>query len=64
MNSSLLPTQSKPLRLEGEDRRDEAEYTDDSIVEVHKSDRSGWEPEVKHIDDELMLGRCLSTGIK
>jgi len=64
MNQSLLPTQSKPLCLEGEDRRDEAAYTDDSIVEVHESDRGGWEPEVKRVNDELLFGRCLGTVMK
>jgi len=61
MNQSLLPTQSKPLHLKGKDGRDEAAYTDDSIVEVHESDRSGWEPEVKRVNDELLFGRCLGA---
>ena len=60
-NKSLLPTQSKPLCLKGEDGCDEAEYTDDPIVEVHEPYRSGRNPEVKRIYDELLFGRCLSA---
>jgi len=50
--------------LKGEDRCDKPENTDDSVVEVHESDRSGWEPEVEHINDELQFGCCLGTVIK
>ena len=64
MNSLLLPTQSEPLRLKGEDRCNKPENTDDSVVEVHESDRGGWKPEIKCIDDELLFGRCLGTVIK
>jgi len=64
MRSSLLSTQSEPLCLKGEDRRDETENTNDSVIEVHESDRGGWEPEVKCIDDELLFGRRLGTVIK
>lgn len=61
---SLLPTQSKPLYLKGEDRRDEAAYTDDPIVEAHESDSSGGKPEVKHVNDELLLGRGLGATVQ
>jgi len=64
MNSLLLPTQSEPLCLKGEDRRDKTKNTDYSVVEVHESDRGGWKPEIKRIDDELLFGRCLGSVIK
>jgi len=60
-NRSFLPAQSKPLRLKGEYGCDEAEYTDDPVVEVHESNRSGRDPEVKRIYDELLFGRCSSA---
>jgi hypothetical protein len=63
-NLSLFPTQGKPLRLKGEDGRDEAAHSDDSIVEVHKSDRSGWKPEIQRVDEELLFGRCLNAEIE
>lgn len=63
-NESLLPAQGKPLSLKGEDRGYEAEYTDNSIIEVRKSEGSGWDPEVQRINDELLFCRRLSTVIK
>ena len=64
MDSLLLPTQSKPLCLKGEDRRDETAYADDPIVEAHESDSSGGEPEVKHVNDELLFGRRLCATVQ
>lgn len=64
MDPLLIPTQRKPLCLKEENRRDEAAYTDDPVVEAHESDGSGGEPEVKHVDDELLFGRRLSTTVK
>lgn len=50
--------------MKGEDGSDEAAYTDDPIIEVHESDRSGRDPEVQSVDDELFFGRCLNAVIK
>lgn len=60
----FLPTQGNPLRLKGEDGRDETAYTDDSLVEVYKSERGGWEPKVQRVDDELFFSRCLGAVVK
>lgn len=64
MDQSFLPTQGKPLCLKRKDGRNEAAQTDDPIAEVNKSDRSGWDPEVQHVDDELFFGSRLSAVIE